>query len=333
VFAPDGRFLASVAAERDNSVRVFELPALDAAGAAGGHAKAVNAVAVSPDGKLVGTASTDETIKIWDVQTGKEVATLIGNADTPFALAFLGPDAVVMGGSLPTRYTGRLHFWGTTPPRLNKSVATGEAYTVVPAAGGAKVGVWAARPGAVGEAKNHAYEIYTAKGELVLTQADKGREVLSAAFTPDLAWAVAGDKDGTVRVWDLDKKERIGGDWPLFASAFADLGVTADKKYLVAADDQGTVKVADIAKREVAASGKAHKSGVRALVVSPTGATFFTISNDRELKAWSLTDLKGLKEVRSWVVPVTVNGAAYTPDGKSVVTANADGTAYVLELP
>jgi hypothetical protein len=33
------------------------------------------------------------------------------------------------------------------------------------------------------------------------------------------------------------------------------------------------------------------------------------------------------------VVPVTVNGAAYTPDGKSVVTANADGTAYVLELP
>jgi hypothetical protein len=32
-------------------------------------------------------------------------------------------------------------------------------------------------------------------------------------------------------------------------------------------------------------------------------------------------------------MPVTINGATYTPDGKSVVTANADGTAYVLELP
>ena len=187
---------------------------------------------------------------------------------------------------------------------------------------------------AVGDSvKNNAYEIYTAKGDLVMTLPDKGREIQSAVFTPDLAWAVAGDKEGTLRVWDLEKKERIGGDWPLFAQAFADLGVTADKKYLVGADAQGTVKVAEIKTRNVVVSGTAHKSGVRALVVSPTGTTFFTISNDRELKAWSLTDLKELKEVRSWVMPVTVNGAAYTPDGKSVVTANADGTAYVLELP
>jgi hypothetical protein len=31
-------------------------------------------------------------------------------------------------------------------------------------------------------------------------------------------------------------------------------------------------------------------------------------------------------------MPVTINGAAYTPDGKSAVTADADGTAYVPEL-
>ena len=74
---------------------------------------------------------------------------------------------------------------------------------------------------------------------------------------------------------------------------------------------------------------------MRVLVVSPTGKTFVTISNDREIKAWSLTEFKNKKvtEVRSWTVPVTINGAVYTPDGKSVVTANADGTAYVLELP
>ena len=30
---------------------------------------------------------------------------------------------------------------------------------------------------------------------------------------------------------------------------------------------------------------------------------------------------------------MSVNGLAYTPNGKQVVTANADGTAYVLELP
>jgi WD40 repeat protein len=334
-FAPDGRFVASVAAEKDNTLRVFELPALDSGGGVGGHMLAVNAVAVSPDGKFVATAGTDQTIKIWDIKTGKEVATLIGNADTPFSLAYLGNDMVVMGGSLPTRDTGRLHFWGTTPPRLIKAVPTGEVYTVIPSADGRKVGAWATRPAVGDNVKNNAYEIYTAAGDLVLSLPDKGRDIRSAVFTPDLGWAIGGDKDGTVRIWDLAKKERIGGDWPLFARSFADLGVTADKKYLVGADDEGTIKVAEIEKRNVVASGPAHKSGVRAVVVSPTGTTFLTISNDRELKVWSLTDFKDKKvtELRSWLMPVTVNGAAYTPDGKSVVTANADGTAYVLELP
>ena len=60
-----------------------------------------------------------------------------------------------------------------------------------------------------------------------------------------------------------------------------------------------------------------------------------TVGNDNEVKAWSLApaDLKEPKPIRSWKLPVGVNGTAYTPNGKHVITANADGTAYVLELP
>lgn len=332
--SPDGRFVASVSAEKDNTLRVFEMPTLESVSASGGHVRAVNAVAFSPNGRFVVTAATDQTMKVWDVATGKEVSTLIGNADEPFTVAFLGNGSVVMGGRSGGG-AGRLHLWNTTPPKLNSSVPTGEVYTVVPAADGTKFGAWATRPAVGSDQMNHQYELYDAKGNLLTPQplVDKGREVVAATFTPDLAWAVAGDKSGTVRIWEMDKKERVGGDWPLFEKSFADLGVTADKKYLVAADADGLVKVAAIAKREVVASGKAHKSGVRAVVVAPTGTTFLTISNDRELKVWSLTDLKELKELRSWQLPVVVNGAAYAPDGKSLVTANADGTAYVLELP
>lgn len=333
-FSPNGQSIASVAAEKDNTLRVFELPPLDTASAAGGHMLAVNAVAVSPNGKLVATAAVDQTIKVWDVATGKEVATLVGNADTPFALSFLGNDAVVMGGSLPTRDAGRLHFWTVNPPR-STAVPTGEVYTVVPSADASKLGAWASRQAVGDTVKNNAYEIYDAKGKLLSSTPDKGRNVRSATFTPDLAWAVAGDENGTLRIFDLAKQERLGGDWPLFQRSFADLGITADKKLLVASDDESGVKVADVAKREVIADGKAHQSKLRALVVSPTGATFATISEDREVKVWSLTAFKDKKieAVRAWVLPVTVNGAVYTPDGKSVVTANADGTAYVLELP
>jgi len=336
-FTPDGRYLASGAAEKDNTLRLFELPSLDSTTAAGGHLRAVNAVAVSPNGKHVATAGTDETIKVWEIATGKEVSTLIGNADTPFAIAFLGDDSLVMGGSLPTRDTGRLHFWNTTPPRLLKSVATGEVYTVIRSPDGTKIGAWATRPAVGDTVKNNTYELYTAKGDPISSYTDKGRNVRAATFSPDLLWAIAGDETGGVQIFDLEKKERIGGNLPLFERSVVDIGITPDKKFIVAADDEGLVKVAELknGKMDIVAKGQTHKTGVRTLYVSPTGKTFVTVSNDREVKLWSLTNLKpeSLTELRSWVMPVTVNAAAYTPDGKSVVTANADGTAYVLELP
>src|SRR5581483_8233353 len=155
------------------------------------------------------------------------------------------------------------------------------------------------------------YELYDAKGNLLGSLPDKGREVRAATFSADLAWAVAGDDQGTIRIWDLAKKERVGADWPLSVNALADLGITADKKTLVAVDDKGKVKVADVAKREALPEFTAHKAGTRALVVSPTGATFVTVGNDHEIKAWSLApgDLKEPKPIRTWALPVGVNAA------------------------
>ena len=41
-----------------------------------GHVDRVRAVAVTPDGCLAISASNDRTLKIWDLQTGQELATV-----------------------------------------------------------------------------------------------------------------------------------------------------------------------------------------------------------------------------------------------------------------
>ena len=54
----------------------------------GGHSHWVHAVAFSPDGKLLASASSDKTVKLWDPASGQCLATLEGHGDTVLAVAF-----------------------------------------------------------------------------------------------------------------------------------------------------------------------------------------------------------------------------------------------------
>ena len=47
-----------------------------------GHTNQVGAVAISPDGKTIASSSVDETIKLWDINTGDCLTTL--RAERPY---------------------------------------------------------------------------------------------------------------------------------------------------------------------------------------------------------------------------------------------------------
>jgi WD40 repeat protein len=59
----------------------------------------VTAVAFSPDGQILASGSDDKTIKLWDLQTGVEIATLSGHDSYVQSVAF-SPDGktLVSGG-------------------------------------------------------------------------------------------------------------------------------------------------------------------------------------------------------------------------------------------
>ena len=56
-----------------------------------GHADWIRAVAFSPDGSKLATASDDRTAKVWDAATGEELSTLTGHDDFVGSVAF-SPD-------------------------------------------------------------------------------------------------------------------------------------------------------------------------------------------------------------------------------------------------
>ena len=55
------------------------------------HSAEIYAVAFSPDGQLIASASSDNTIRLWDAGTGSCRSTLEGHSDVISAVAF-SPD-------------------------------------------------------------------------------------------------------------------------------------------------------------------------------------------------------------------------------------------------
>ena len=64
-----------------------------------GHSFFVKSVAFSPDGKTLASGSDDDTIKIWDVATGKELRTLSGHTSVVNSVAFSPDGKTLASGS------------------------------------------------------------------------------------------------------------------------------------------------------------------------------------------------------------------------------------------
>ncbi|MEH2248645.1 AAA-like domain-containing protein, partial [Nostoc sp.] len=81
------RILSSI-----NSINIREQNRLE------GHSERVNSVVFSPDGKTLASASADKTIKLWNLDTGKEITTLSGHSAAVNSVVF-SPDGKTLASA------------------------------------------------------------------------------------------------------------------------------------------------------------------------------------------------------------------------------------------
>jgi WD40 repeat protein len=347
-FSKDGYHVISSSVDRRMKIWEItsrELPLLAE------HTSAVECVAVSPNGEIIATGSTDRTIKLWKRATGEEIATLTGHPGAVMSLVFT-PDSkrLVSSGS-----EASIRLWEVNPPReiqrtqqqlnvFNKLRRYSPFIATDP--DGKTVFVWQPVNETSVSTWVEAFDVATGafKFEFKETSKNGNRKINSLAFCANGKLAVTGAKDGSVRFFDLTKMQdeggvpqaaAIGADWPIFAdkSGVADLGITPDAQTLVATSVKGDIMIGKIQGREVTKTFKGHDGPILLCNISPDGKVFATVGEDNMIKAWSLDG----KELRRWDLGqhrgMFLIGFAFTNDSKQIVTANANTTVYVLDLP
>ena len=339
-FSKDGFYVVSAGV--DKVVKLWEITSRDIPLLAE-HTGAVEAVALSPDGKKIASGASDRTIKIWDRATGVELATLTGHADAVISLVF-APDSRTLVSSSADK---SIRIWDvTTGKELPRSPSQQQSFTglinpaqyITLAPDGRRLHAWI--PGNDRYTSINAYDLATGAEHFSIT--DQGRRVDALAFSADgkTAATASGAKGGSIRVWDLDKRQLLpGGDWLLFDKNIGpgDLALSPDGKTLIATSDAGDIKICAVAGREVIRSLKGHNQKIIAVQASLDGKRFATIGANFAVKFW---DLASGQELRFWdmslpaVDRLSFNpGLAFSPDGKQLVTGNANGTLFVLDLP
>ena len=194
----------------------------------------VRSVSFSPDGATLASGSVDSTVKLWDVATKTEVATLQGHRDEVTSVAFSPDGTLLASGS----WDNTVKLWDVATQERIATLGHGadvNAVSFSPDGTLLASGLW--------DGTVKLWDMATRERIATLDH----REVNAVSFSAsDGALLASGSWDGTVKLWDVLIREEIVTFW--HTDGITSMSFSPDGTTLVAGGADGTILLWNIEK-------------------------------------------------------------------------------------
>jgi WD40 repeat protein len=323
--SPSGRQLA-VCCYDHNEAYLYDVAAGRLDAVLRGHAAPVTSLAYRPDGKQVATIGDDQTLRLWDPATGREVALFRAEVAPPHLdrnphVAY-SPDGSRIASSAgwdgPEGGAGTSRLW---------DAGTGKEIAVL-----AKWqdGVRAAAFSPDGKrvavrAGDFVHLCDAVTGRRLAVLGPHAKSVGGLAYSPDGKRLASTDGSNTIRLWDGESGAAVAVMRD-HSAGVRGLLFSPDGSRLVS----GSVYPDNTARLWDAATGRllfvlpGHKNEIRAVAFSPDGQRVISSSSDQTARLWDVRTGELLAVLSGHTGYTTL--VLFSPDGNRAVTASDDAT-------
>ena len=304
-----------------------------------GHTDDVDIVVFSQDGRKIASGSQDNTVRLWDAETGEHLKTLVGHWAYIITIAFSPDGTLLASGSEDDtvrlwdgRYRERLgrrlwgHFAGVETLAFNHDgtmFASGSRDAVIT--------LWD-----------------TATGDWVHFLFGHRGHVLTVAFNPAGTILASGGWDNTLRLWDVATGEEITA---IEASEYGvesfieSVAFSHDGKTLAAGGWGNTIGLWDVATGEHIETFTGHTSRVESVAFNSDSTVLASGSRDGTVLLWDIPQLppEPVEPPPPLVEDVNGNGVVNILDlalvglrlgqtGENSADVNGDGVVDIVDL-
>ncbi|MBE9005623.1 WD40 repeat domain-containing protein [Fortiea sp. LEGE XX443] len=284
-----------------------------------GHSGKVASVAISPDGEILVSGCADQTINIWNLQTGKQIRTLAGNLGEVSSVA-ISPDGNFLAVGSCQHPKSNVTVWHLKTGQLIHTLLGHQkpvnVVAISPdgqilASGSSKIKIW-----------------HLHKGDRICTLWHSSA-VHAVAISLDGNILASGSSDSKIRLWNPrtgDPVRTLSGH----TGEVKSIAISPDGKLLFSGSVDTTIKIWHLITGKLLHTLNGHSDAVKSIAISPNGQLLFSGSGDRTINIWRISTNEILYTLTGH--SGTVNSLALSPDGRFLVSGSSDKTIKIWQV-